>query len=476
MPLFDKIQSKFISAYRSRYSSQHVLLRLIEEWRKCLDENKVVGAILMDLSKAFDCLPHDLLIAKLEVYELDRSALKLLLSYLNNRKQSVKVKGVRSILQAIKNGVPQGSILGPILFNIFLNDLHYVLQSDLHNFADDNTISAISDTVSGLVNSLTDKANKAVDWFHVNKMIVNPEKFKAILLTKSKENTAGDPIILRGHEIESEDLVTLLGVTIDYKLSFENHIQELCQRASAQLNALKRLGYLMEHKTRKTMVQSFILGHFNYCPLVWYFTSAKQINKIEKIQERALRYISDDYDSNYQRLLENNKFVSVEIKRKQTLCMEIFKTFNDLNPPYMKEFFRKNSFSYNLRSSDDLLVPRVNQTTFGLKSIRYEGAVLWNHLPKTLNYLIPLELSKSKLYLGQDRNVNVLIANLLMTLIFVTMDYMYLRMDGKLGHVTCGNRLAIERQESFQKFASLEEELLLPSAQACWDPTRFRMA
>ena len=127
-----------------------------------------------------------MLIAKLEAYGLDRGALKLLLSYLNNRKESAKVKGVRSILQLIKNGVPQGSILGPMSFNIFINDLYYVLQSDLHNFTEDNTISAISDTVSDLVNSLTDKANKAADWFHVNKMIVNPEKFKVILFTIKK--------------------------------------------------------------------------------------------------------------------------------------------------------------------------------------------------------------------------------------------------------------------------------------------------
>ena len=168
---------------------------------------------------------------------------------------------------------------------MFINDFYYVLQSDLHNFADDNTISTISDTISSLVNSPTNKANKAVDWFHVNRMIVNPEKFKAILLTKGKENTAGYPIILRGHEIESEDLVTLLGVTIDYKLSFENHIQELCQRTSAQLNALKRPGYFMEPKIRKTMIQSFILAHFNYCPLVWYFTSANKLIKLKKIKK-----------------------------------------------------------------------------------------------------------------------------------------------------------------------------------------------
>ena len=129
----------------------------------------------MDLSKAFDCLPHDLLIAKPGAYGLDRGALKLLLSYLNNWKQSVTVKGVRSILQLIKNGIQEGSILGPILFNILINDLYYVFQSDLHNFADDNTISVISDTVSDLVNSLTDKVNKAVDWSDVNKMIVRTQ-------------------------------------------------------------------------------------------------------------------------------------------------------------------------------------------------------------------------------------------------------------------------------------------------------------
>ena len=129
----------------------------------------------------------------------------------------------------MKSGVPQGSTLGPILSNIFIHDIYFSLQEDLHNFADGNTVSAITDSLQALLEVLTEKANTAIDWLQSNDMIVNPRKLKAILLQKNKRNTSEYPIVLTGHEIKTQESVTLLGVTIDYKLFFEEHVSNLCQ-------------------------------------------------------------------------------------------------------------------------------------------------------------------------------------------------------------------------------------------------------
>ena len=136
---------------------------MTEIWHKCLDENKIVGAALMNQSKAFDCLPHDLLVAKLEAYGLDTKTLKLMLSYLSGRKQCVKSRNSFSLLKLIPSDIPQGSILGPILFNIFMNDIFFLLSFDLHNFADDNTVTAVAETVQDLINSLEVKTSNATE-------------------------------------------------------------------------------------------------------------------------------------------------------------------------------------------------------------------------------------------------------------------------------------------------------------------------
>ena len=187
----------------------------------------------MDLSKAFDCLPHDLLVAKLEAYGFDRNTLKLFHSYLKDRKKVVKVKGFVGILKEIISGVPQGSILGPILFNIFINDLFYFVDRDnLHNFADDNTLSDQADSIGELVENLQYLCEVANDWMDHNNMIANPSKFHAIPLPKNCSLADRIPIKIKENLIESETQVDLLGLKIDNRLSFKSYISAICKKAA----------------------------------------------------------------------------------------------------------------------------------------------------------------------------------------------------------------------------------------------------
>ena len=165
----------YVSAYRKECSSQHVLIRLLEEWRQHLDNIKAVGGAFMDLSKAFDCVPYNLLIAKLATYSVDENMLMYIYSYLSDRKQCVRINNVHSRFQNVISEVPQGFIVGPTLFNSFFNDFFYFIdKAAVHNFADDNSLSAFESNIKNLKIILETESKKAISWFQSNKMIVNP--------------------------------------------------------------------------------------------------------------------------------------------------------------------------------------------------------------------------------------------------------------------------------------------------------------
>ena len=272
VPFFEKCLSTFVSAYRKKYSTHHVLMRLIENWKKNLDESKLVGIIFMDLSKAFDCIPHDLLIAKLEAYGLSQDALAFIYSYLKGRKQSVRISSIMSIFLEILSGVPQGSILGAILFNTFINDLFlFIKNASLHNYADDNSLETFARELDELVELLSNEANTAVEWLEENNMIPNPKKFQAIVSCKNKStDTLGIPIQIKEQIIYSKESVLFLGITLDQKLKFDQHISNLCKKAASQLNALYRIKRYLTVEIKTILVNSFIYSNFNYCPHVWH--------------------------------------------------------------------------------------------------------------------------------------------------------------------------------------------------------------
>ena len=157
----------------------------MEEWREHLDESFVVGAVLTDLSKVFDCIAHDLFLAKLASYSFSERALRYVYSYLSNRRQCVPINTTYSNYQKIISGVPRGSILGSIFFNLSINDsLFFVFDVSLHNFADDNTLSVFAETILELIDILQPGSEKFIGWFKSNKLIVNHDKFQAIIRQK----------------------------------------------------------------------------------------------------------------------------------------------------------------------------------------------------------------------------------------------------------------------------------------------------
>lgn len=171
-------------------------------------------------------------------------------------------------------------------------------------------------------------------------MIVNPEKFQALLISKSKRENLPRALSLENKTVNVLDSVKRLGITIDDSLSFNQHISTFCRSAAKQLNALIRLRSFLGFNENKVLLTSFKYSNFNYCPLVWMFSHAKSLNKIDDLQNRALQFLCNDFDATYEELLLKAEKLKIREANLIILCVEIFKTINKLNPQFMEHIFK----------------------------------------------------------------------------------------------------------------------------------------
>ena len=242
------------------------------------------------------------------------------------------------------------------------------------------TLSFIHHDVDILKETLIKESILLIEWFETNMMKANPDKFQAICLGK-KTNSLIKEFEIVDTRIECEDNVTLLGVNIDFMLNFSDHVSDICKKASKQLAVLKRIGKFLTKEGKMTIFNSFILSNFNYCPIAWHFCNQSSTRKMEKIQERALRFINDDFDSPLQELLVVNNKTFLHIGRLKTMASEVFKILHKLSPVYLQDLVNFKISNYNFRKKSTTIQPTVNSTRYGLKSFRYEAVRIWNSLP-----------------------------------------------------------------------------------------------
>ena len=318
-----------------------------------------------------------MLIAKLNSYGFDYNSLKLINSYLTDRKQRVRVNSKYSSWNDIIFGVPQGSILGPLLFNIYLNDIFlFCKDSNLANYADDNSPFTCKDDIENVILKLESDTKILLNWVSQNGLKANPDKFHLLLSDPNPEYF----VKFEEFKILNSTNKKILGITIDNKFSFDEHVGTLCNKASQKLHALSRISQYMDVKQRQLIMKAFINSQFGYCPLVWMFHSRKMNNRINRIHERSLRIVFNDNTSTFRELLNKDNSVTIHERNIQNLAIELYKVLNGLSPEIMSIIFPvKENIKYC--SQNKFITRNIRTVNYGTETLAHLGPKIWALVP-----------------------------------------------------------------------------------------------
>ena len=370
---FDSLLATNQCGFRKGFSSQYCLLVMLEKFKEAIDRGNQFGALLTDLSKAFDYIDHKLLITKLYEYGVSSSALNVISSYLKRRTQRTKINDCFSARSSIEYGVPQSSILGPLLFNINMIDLFYECEEDdIANYAEDATPYSCGTDIPTVISELQAISTKVFNWFGNNHMKGNPGKCHLLLSTKSPEVVSID-----GIQINSSTAKTLLGITIDSELNFDNHLSAICNKVCRKVNALGRIANYMSLEICRIVMKTFIESQFNYCPLIWMLHSRTINNEINRLHERALRIVCSEFKSSFEGLLMKDNSFSIHERNIPSLAIEIY--------------------SYDLRNHKELYSRNHKTVKYGTETVSYMAPKIWSKVPATIKMRSSFGSFKSKI-------------------------------------------------------------------------------
>lgn len=393
---------EYQSGFRRGFSTDTCLIHLSDYIRFQMDKGHLVGMVLLDLQKAFDTVNHTILLMKLQAMGLKDSSINWFSSYLSDRKQVVEISGTHSSPANISCGVPQGSILGPLLFLVYVNDMAAVVQNKLMLYADDSAILVSSKNKEDIELLLSKDMNTVSQWLACNKLSLHLGKTESILFGSKQRLKHQSNLNVKCNDqlIESTSSVKYLGATIDQFLSFEFMANSIIKKANSRLKFLYRKSEYLSLHTKKLLVSALIQCHFDYASSAWFLGLSQTLkHKLQVTQNKMIRFLLNLEPRSH---ISRNHFYSlnwlpVESRVNQNILCHVFKIVSNKSPSYLKEHFKpvNSSHSYATRfgtrsvtqngtcsMSDSGRLCLLSVNSFGKRSFAFNGCNLWNCIPQ----------------------------------------------------------------------------------------------
>ena len=385
--LFTKHQHGF----RKGHSCVTQLIEVIEDWTKELDQQNSVDAIYLDFQKAFDTVPHKRLLNKLKGYGITGKLHKWLCNFLTERRQRVVLNGEESEWSSVTSGIPQGSVLGPILFLLYINDLPDVVKSIVKIFADDTKIYARvnNDEEHKILQEDLDNLMKwSDDWL----LKFNKSKCKHLHIGRDTNKT----YTIDGENINLTTEEKDLGVTVDHQLKFQKHIGEQVKKANQKLGIIHRSFSYMDEEMFLTLYKSLVRPHLEYGCCVWAVIYKKEAVQLENVQRRATRMIPQIRHLSYSERLKHLGLPSLQYRRLRADTIEVFKIMNNIDIVDKTKLFPP-SISTNTRGHHQRIFKQHSRTNIRKQSFSQRVVNTWNSLPTEVVSATSLNIFKNRL-------------------------------------------------------------------------------